>query len=314
MQKYKLITDHIKKLSNIKYGEWISEENVDDTNMPIIPYNKPVYDFLLDLDRYIAQNPNIDYSDYDSVLKRAKIKNEINAFFSTDFSRLSIEAIFAMILGTIRADRFCEGVLLEAFEGGHILRWIKRIKELDELNEIIEKINLTIKRIWKYDISKDYNNGWLLKEDTLKNAFYFHLRRHLGKFFDENNIRVYTEFSDDKFKGTHCRPDMVIAKVNYNEEELDYIAVIEFKYKKGFTASNDIYADFKKLRKYANNFHIGCKLYMATIWEYEDDETSWEPEKNKWAKDKLVELNASYKSSTYKMRFYIKEHKTQKDK
>ena len=306
MQKYKLVTDHIKKLSNIKYGEWISEETTEGINMPMISYDKSVYDFLFDLDRFIAQNPDIDYV---SILNKAKIKNEINAFVGVDFSKLSIEEIFAMILGTIRADRFCEGALLATFESGHILRWMKRIKELDTINEMIDKINLTIQRIWKYDISKDYNNGWLLKEDTLKNAFYFHLRRRLGKFFDENNIRIFTEFTEDKFKGTHCRPDMVIAKVNDNEE-LEYLAVIEFKYKKGFTTSNSIYADFKKLRKYVNDFHIGCKLYMATIWEYEDDETCWEPEKNKWAENKLVELNASYKSKPYKMRFYIKEHKT----
>ena len=47
---------------------------------------------------------------------------------------------------------------------------------------------------------------------------------------------------------------------------------------------------------------------MATIWEYEDDETAWENENNKWEKDKLVELNASYFRNTEKMNFYIKDH------
>ena len=62
------------------------------------------------------------------------------------------------------------------------------------------------------------------------------------------------------------------------------------------------------MRRYANKFNVEGKLYMATIWEYEDDETAWENENNKWEKDKLVELNASYFRNTEKMNFYIKDH------
>lgn len=191
-----------------------------------------------------------------------------------------------------------------------------KVKEKDVNEEIIYKIDKTIKSIWKKEISKDYAKGWLLKEDTLKNALYFHLRKRLGKLFDENNIRIYTEFTDKEFKGTRCRPDMVIAKIDLNAKEnylgdciTDILAVIEFKYKSGYTASNDVYDDYLKLRRYANKFKINGKLYMATIWEYEDKETCWESEKNKWARGKLTELNASYKPETSNMRFYIKEHK-----
>ena len=47
---------------------------------------------------------------------------------------------------------------------------------------------------------------------------------------------------------------------------------------------------------------------MATIWEYEDDETCWEPENSQWASGKLTELNASYKRNSDEMNFYICEH------
>lgn len=188
------------------------------------------------------------------------------------------------------------------------------IVKTDEYNEIINQIDITIKKIWKKEIKKDYENGWLLKEDTLKNAFYFHLRKKLGKIFDENDIRIFTEFTGEKFKGSGCRPDMVIAKVDSKKDVYRGIcvtkclAVIEFKFKRGFAPTKDIYADFKKMRRYANKFKVDGKLYMATIWEYEDDETAWENENNKWAKDKLVELNASYERDTEEMRFYIKDH------
>ena len=55
--------------------------------------------------------------------------------------------------------------------------------------EIIQMIDEAIVSIWKCEIKTDYEGGWLLKDDTLKNALYFHLRSRLGKLFDENNIR-----------------------------------------------------------------------------------------------------------------------------
>ena len=181
--------------------------------------------------------------------------------------------------------------------------------------KIIKTIDDTIKYIWENDIKADYKYGWLLKEDTLKNSFYFYLRSKLENLFFENDIRIFTEFTDEKFKNSGYRPDIVIAKVNFDGDSKHYgddvrecIAIIELKYKRGFNASNDIYKDYEKLKTYVKDLHIGCKLYMATIWEYEDNEDSWEDEYSEWAKDRLTELNASYAPETHAMRFYISEH------
>lgn len=208
-----------------------------------------------------------------------------------------------------------EAVNAKIENGVTVLNYLKKIKELDEEQSLINKIDYTIKYIWENKIKEDYNNGWLLKEDTLKNAFYFHLRSILGDLLDKNDIRVFTEFTDEKFKGTGYRPDMVIAKVNFDSDDsyyenyiTDCLAVIEFKYKQGFNSSNDIYEDYKKLHKYVDNLKINCRLYMATIWEYEDDETYWEPKNSQWASGKLTELNASYKRNSDEMNFYICEH------
>ena len=83
-----------------------------------------------------------------------------------------------------------------------------------EIQTIIHK---TLTEIWKKDIPRDYNDRWLLKEDTLKNALYFHLRNQLGTLFDENNIRIFTEFTDEKFKGSGYRPDIVVVRIDPNK-------------------------------------------------------------------------------------------------
>ena len=181
--------------------------------------------------------------------------------------------------------------------------------------EIENVIDETIKEIWVNEIADDYESGWLLKEDTLKNSFYYHLRTKMEKLFEDNDIRIFTEFTDNKFKNTEYRPDVVIAKVDldrgskyWGDDVTECLAVIELKYKNGFNGSKDIYSDYKKLSVYVDGLGVGCKLYMATIWEYEDDETAWEDKNNKWAEEKLVELNASYFRGTKEMRFYVKAH------
>ena len=67
--------------------------------------------------------------------------------------------------------------------------------------EIMQIIDEAIKSIWVNEIRNDYENKRLLKEDTLKNAMYFHLRNRIGWLCDECDLRIFTEFTDDKFEG-----------------------------------------------------------------------------------------------------------------
>ncbi|MBQ2729244.1 MAG: hypothetical protein IJF69_00555 [Clostridia bacterium] len=184
-------------------------------------------------------------------------------------------------------------------------------------NQVRDLIDHTIKQIWENDIKADYENGWLLKEDTLKMSFCHYLRMKLENFFLDNDIRIFTEFTDDVFVGSGYRPDIVIAKMNfdrnseyYGNDVVECLAVLELKYKKGFNASKDIYRDYEKLCTYIKKLKITCPVYMATIWEYEDDETLWERKNAAWAKGKLTELNASYnrESQEKEMRFYVGVH------
>lgn len=181
--------------------------------------------------------------------------------------------------------------------------------------EILTQIDNTIKYIWTYDIKQDYDNKYLLKEDTLKNAFYFHLRNKMSSLLEQYNLRIYTEFTDNIFKGTNHRPDIIIAKIDPNSEEnylgdwiTEVVSIIEIKYQSdSYSAIKNIESDYEKIRWYTENLSVDAKYYMATIWEVEDSATTWIRKNAKWAKGKLTELNASYESD--EMRFYIYEHK-----
>ena len=49
----------------------------------------------------------------------------------TVVENLDAKCVFAMILGAVRAERFCDGALLGFFANGSVIRWLERLKALD---------------------------------------------------------------------------------------------------------------------------------------------------------------------------------------
>jgi len=45
---------------------------------------------------------------------------------------LDAKCVMALIMGVIRAERFCEGVLLNFFQKGIIRKWLERLQAMDE--------------------------------------------------------------------------------------------------------------------------------------------------------------------------------------
>lgn len=181
--------------------------------------------------------------------------------------------------------------------------------------EIMQIIDEAIKLVWENEILSDYNANWIMNEDGLKNALYFHLRKQLEPILLERNLRIFTEFKDAEFQGKQYRPDMVIAYVDI-ESDANYwrqavtncVAVIELKFKSNFRDQEAIYADYNKLKEYIDELKIEGKLYMATIWECEDDQTTWIRKNAAWAKGRVTELNASFVRGTCEPQFYVAEH------
>lgn len=184
--------------------------------------------------------------------------------------------------------------------------------------KVIKEIHNTIKYVWEYDIPKDYKNKSLLKEDTLKNSLYFHIRTRIGALLEKYNIMIFTEFNTDKFRHTGFRADMVIAQMDFEKEEKHwgdcvkcFISVIEIKFKGDFkTAPDIIYEDYIKTKNYIKSLNLGneCHYYVATLWECYPNSKWWLDKDTKWAKGKLTELNADFNRKG-EMNFYVKEHK-----
>ncbi|MEF2246403.1 hypothetical protein [Paenibacillus sp. IITD108] len=77
------------------------------------------------------------------------------------------------------------------------------------------EVDRAIKEIWINNISTDYTNGFLLLEDSLKNALYSHLRTKLtDRFLLSNNIRIFTELKTENNE----RIDIAVVRIDDNKD------------------------------------------------------------------------------------------------
>ncbi len=120
MERFEILTKHIEPLKNEKeYGYPINREGKRVTKEEDLYYydenNTKVYYF-----------PDYKYSD--TVM--SFIHDLVNFKFSAKTE--NARTIILSLRKPMVADRFCGGLLLQAFKSGHILKLLERLKEIDE--------------------------------------------------------------------------------------------------------------------------------------------------------------------------------------
>ncbi|WP_092249282.1 hypothetical protein [Lacrimispora sphenoides] len=168
---------------------------------------------------------------------------------------------------------------------------------------VLVEIDRTIKEIWKVDVKSDYDKYRLLREDSLKCALYYHMRRKLDSILKENNLRIYPEYYIN-MGGLKYRPDIVIVKVGSEEKRFlkdmitEIVAIIELKYEYGNSqgTANVIKRDIQKMKEYRQKMKLDCQCYFAVIYEEERDYLNWTDKRtsNRWGRGCLTEMNAGY--------------------
>lgn len=184
---------------------------------------------------------------------------------------------------------------------------------------LLSEIQRNVKEIWKKDIRNDYMNGRLLKEDTLKNSFYFHLRRRMDDMFKAANVVVFTEF---RLKGLNQIADIAIVKIdswnpgesekNLEDSVIDIIAVFELKYKSYSKQIEEaIYHDRDKIHQYVESYkykYPNCRYYYVILYEELVDPFFWmDAEDRSWAQGRVTELASGYVDKESEMIFDIQD-------
>lgn len=126
----------------IKYIPLLKEDNVelleiensvvinDVIQIPGVNYSMLVEQFIYDVYTFEKNNKDMKLTSYSDILKENGLDGK--SMKEADVSLLNEQCIMALIMGVIRADRFCEGTLLKFFENGCILKWLERLKNIDK--------------------------------------------------------------------------------------------------------------------------------------------------------------------------------------
>ena len=102
--------------------------------MPFVNYSEMVNQFIDDVYDFSDNNRDFELTGYGDVLDQNGLEWGSKSMSDADVSKLDAQCIMALIMGAVRAERFCDGALLGFFKDGSIQKWLERLKEIDDSN------------------------------------------------------------------------------------------------------------------------------------------------------------------------------------
>ena len=141
---YAGLTDMLDVMQQDEFGEWIIDHENDGTpehpiQMPYVEYSQNVRDFEEAVYRFVEKHPEYKLNRYGDILEKHGIEWGNESMDAADVSDMDGQVVMALVLGAVRAERFCDGALLGFFKRGSIRRWLERLKELDNEKDGTDK-------------------------------------------------------------------------------------------------------------------------------------------------------------------------------
>lgn len=133
---YTELTDMLDIIQQDEFGAWIVDHENDGTpehpiQMPYVEYSKKVRDFEKAVFRFAEDHPEYELNRYRDILEKHGIEWGNKSMDEADVSDMDGQGVMALVLGAVRAERFCDGALLGFFKRGSIQRWLERLKKID---------------------------------------------------------------------------------------------------------------------------------------------------------------------------------------
>jgi hypothetical protein len=145
MGKFDELTKYIPLIKDDSFGDWIIDKENDGSpehpiRMPFVHYSEIVSQFHHDLYEFCEAHPEYEHTLYQATLEANGLKWGQKPMEGADVSDKDAKCVIALLMGMTRAERFCDGAMLAFFHKGCVLRWLERLKEIDD-----QKLDLTEK-------------------------------------------------------------------------------------------------------------------------------------------------------------------------
>ena len=137
MKKYSVLTKYINLLKNDNVGEWSCDKENNGSSerpmqLPFVIYSITVHKLADDIYKFAKESDEIVPSKNAEILQANGIEWNSDSMIKADASVLDAQCILALLIASLKAERFCDGALLGFIESGAVTRWLKRLQELDE--------------------------------------------------------------------------------------------------------------------------------------------------------------------------------------
>ena len=144
MNKFENLIKYLPLLEDDNIGTWIIDRENDGTpehpiQMPFVNYSEMVHNFIKDVYDFEEKNKDFELTRYGEILEKNGLEWGSKSMSEADVSSLDGQCIMALIMGAVRAERFCDGALLGFFKDGSIKKWLERLKKIDTNNMSEEK-------------------------------------------------------------------------------------------------------------------------------------------------------------------------------
>lgn len=124
--EYEVLRKYIDAFKqNPSQGEWVVDKKSNGTlddpiQMPYIKFNDLVFDFLKDFESFM------DIS-YQETLRENNLDWSYDSITAFDIENADKVLVIAFITAIIRAEKFCDGIILQAINDGYIVRWLESL-------------------------------------------------------------------------------------------------------------------------------------------------------------------------------------------
>ena len=144
MKNFENLIKYLPLLEDDNIGVWIIDRENDGTpdhpiQIPFVDYSEMVHNFIKDVYDFEEKNKDFELTRYGEILEKNGLEWGSKSMSEADVSSLDGQCIMALVMGAVRAERFCDGALLGFFKDGSIKKWLERLKKIDQNNMSEEK-------------------------------------------------------------------------------------------------------------------------------------------------------------------------------
>ena len=131
------LTKYIPLIEQDEIGYWHVDRKhkgtmEDPIQFPIVVFSEMVNHFIDDVYSLVEKYPEWELNHYGQILEENGLRWDSKSMSGAIVEDLDARCVCALLVGAVRAERFCDGALMSFFKDGSIKRWLQRLAELDQ--------------------------------------------------------------------------------------------------------------------------------------------------------------------------------------